>query len=109
MNWTPEKDARLRAEWANKDIDTEEIARFITAEFREHVTKNSVIGRAHVLGLPHRRKVPIATWEEKPNPSTRHRALMGSLTSSEKADIRRRKTRRAGDVNLNWSTLVDSE
>lgn len=60
MNWTPDKDARLRAEWATGD-SADDIARRLGREFKEHLTKNAIIGRAYHIPLPRRRKVPIVT------------------------------------------------
>jgi len=58
--WTPERTAALIALWS-QDLSTSEIGR------RLGITKNSVIGKVHRLGLPKRRVTVRPEPEEEPS------------------------------------------
>lgn len=71
-DWTPERIATLIALW-NEDLSTSEIGR------RLGITKNSVIGKVHRLGLPKRR--PSAKDEEDADDVVRLDALTSGMCS----------------------------
>lgn len=65
--WPDAANDRLRQLWA-EGLTGRRIAEIINAEFRLGVTRNSVIGRVHRLGLPSRQspiKAPPPGWKKK--------------------------------------------
>ena len=52
MTWTRERIERLTLLWADRRLTATDIAAKL------NTTRNSVIGKAHRLGLPHRKEAP---------------------------------------------------